>query len=161
MNGLGEKRSCRWLLRWCLYEGHLLLSGLFMAALAGQGLVEERYPRATWYWLVIIPFSLWYLWAGFPRPTDPEDLKRESSGAAAAILLWIPCFWVLYWQRAHTWAVVAIGLVSCLAFGTIVKSRSKSSAITFIGWTLAVPVVFRLTWPNGQRFMLVLVLGGR
>ena len=160
MEALDEKRGFRWLARWCLYEAHLLVSGLFMAALAGQGLIEERYPRATWYWLVIVPFWLWYLWAGWPGNPSDEELKRFPSIGATAILLWISCFFLLYWQRAHTWAVVAVGLVSAVAVGTMVKSRYKSYAVTLIGWMLAVPIVFRLAWPNDQRFMLVLVLGG-
>ena len=163
LQGLVEKRDFRWFMRWCLHQGHLVVSGLFMAALAGQGLVEERYPSVRWYWLVILPFSLWYLWAEWPgrwAELQEEELKRSASGGAAALLLWIPCFFVLYWQRAHTWSVVAIGVVSALAVGTIVKARHKSAAVTVIGWTVAIPIVFRLAWPNSQRFMLVLTLGG-
>lgn len=159
MKELGESEF-RWLTRWCLYEAHLLVSGLFMATLAGQGLIEERYPRVTWYWLVTVPFWLWYLWAGWPGNPSEEELKRFPAIGATALLLWIPCFLLLYWQRAHFWAVVAFGLVSAVAVGIVVKSRYKSSAIPLVGWTLAVPIVFRLAWPNGQRFMLVLVLGG-
>ena len=163
MEGLDEKRGFRWLARWCLFKAHLLVSGLFMAVLAGQGLIEERYPKATWYWLVIIPFGFWYLWAEWPgrwAESLDDELKGFPSIGAIAMLLWIPCFFLLYWQRAHAWAVVAVGLVSAVAVGTMVKSRYNSYAITLIGWMLAVPTVFRFKWPNEQRFMLVLVLGG-
>jgi hypothetical protein len=160
MRARGEERGLYRSTQWCLNETRLLVSGLFMAVLAGQGLAEERYPRATWYWLLILPFCLWYLWAGWPGRPTPENLRQYRAHATAALLLWIPCLVLLYWQRTHAWSVIGIGFVSALAFGAAMKSLYKLRAITFAGWILAVPVVFRLAWPNTQRFMLVLVLGG-
>jgi hypothetical protein len=84
---------------------------------------------------------MWQLFVGWPgNPTD-EELKRQYSPAVPAVLLWIPCFWLLYSLRAHGWAVVGIGFVSAVFGALLVKYRYKSSAIAaFAGWSLAIPV---------------------
>jgi hypothetical protein len=122
----------------------------------------ERYPKlAGWAYLFSIPLWVWQLWAGWPgNPTD-EELKRQYSPAIPALLLWIPCFWLLYWQRAHSWAVVGVALLSAVVAALATKYIYKLSAIAaFAGWSLTIPVVFSLHWPTSQRFWLVLVLGG-
>jgi hypothetical protein len=133
-----------------------------MAVLASCPLVGERYPKlAGWAYLFSVPFWVWQLWAGWPgNPTD-EELQRQYSPAIPALLLWIPCFFLLYWQRAHTWAVVCIALLCALVVALVVKYSYRLSAVAaFAGWSLTIPVVFTIHWPNGQRFWLVLVLGG-
>jgi hypothetical protein len=180
MEVLGKARGFRWLARWFLSQAYLLILGLYAAAMAGQNLIEERYPKGTWhwgawYWFGILPVSLLYLFAGGLALVDDkntvglrtpsrEELERDHRGIGAAallfwILLWIPCFFLLYWQRADSWAVVGIGLVAAVAFGMGSKFHYRYSVIPFIGWTLAVPIAFSLAWPNGQRFLLVFVLG--
>jgi hypothetical protein len=176
----GKNRGFRWLARWFLSQAYLLVLGLYSAAMVGQNLIEERYPKGTWhwgawYWFGVLPVSLLYLCGVGLALVDgqntvglstrsPEEMKRDHKGIGAAalffwILLCIPCFFLLYWQRAHAWAVVAMGLVSAVAFGMVSKFHYKYSAVPFVGWTLAVPIAFRLAWPNSQRFLLVFVLG--
>ena len=160
--GMPEARGVGWWVRWCFYEGHLFLSGLFMAVLAIQPLSEQLSPKLTGLaYLLALPFWIWQLFVGWPgNPTD-EELTRQYSPAVPALLLWIPCFWLLYSLRAHGWAVVGIGLVSAVFGALIVKYSYKSSAIAaFAGWSLAIPVAFLLPWPNSNKFFLVLVLGG-
>jgi hypothetical protein len=160
VEALTEAHGVRWWVEWCLYEGHLFVVGLFMATLAAQNLVAQRYPKMTWFGLLLLPFCFWYLYSGWPGNPSPESLARQSSPADPAILLWIPIFMVMYWQRERPWSIVTIGIVTAFVVALMVRFRYKSSPIfTFIGWSLAVPLAFLPRWPNSQRFMLVLVLG--
>jgi len=156
-----KSHRVRWRVKWCLHKGHLFIAGLFMAILPAQGIAEQRYPKMTWFWLLLLPFWGWYLYAGWPRELTSESSECDVPPSAGVVLLWIPLYFVMYWQRAHVWAIVGIGTVSALVIALIIKDVYKSSPwLVFIGWTIAIPLAFLLKWPNGQRFMFVLMFGG-
>jgi hypothetical protein len=163
MNELSENDGFGWWALWCLRETRLLVGGLVMATLGGQGLIDERFPNLTGFWrgpmiAASVLALLWMLWA------LSHDLGSESdaqkSGSESVLLLGVLCIGVLAWQREHTWAIVGLGLGAALLFARLAKSRRRSYVIAITGWILAGFVVLRLRWPNAQRFLLVLVAGG-
>jgi hypothetical protein len=129
--------------------------------LAVEDLLQQRFGSVPSPFRVPLSIAMfivlaWQIWALSPR--DPESEAEKSPGV---LLLAAICIGVLTWQREHAWAVVGTSVALALFFawaGGKVYRRPLWLAI--VGWSIAGPAVFLFPWPNDQRFMLVLVLGG-
>jgi hypothetical protein len=134
--------------------------GFFVTAQGCEMLLHERFSSVHGPWRSTVRFAafiatLWTLWA---LSRDTESAAEKSW--ATVLLLWAVCFGVLAWQSEHAWAVVGTGVEVAALMAWSAKSYGRSLILAIVGWGIAGPAVFLLPWPNGQRYDLVLVLGG-
>jgi len=160
MKDSAEKRGFRWWVRWYLRASYTLMWGLLLTTQGSEWLLQDRFSSVLWPWrgtirLAAFLSTLWMLWALWPR----EESEAEKSWAGV-LLLWAVSFGVLTWQREHGWAVVGTSVEIALFLAWWAKLHRRSLILAIVGWSLAGPAVFVLPWSNGQRFDLVLVLGG-
>lgn len=161
---LGDPRKERGLLArasWYLRASHLLMWGLMVAVLGTYELLIDRFPASPWrgamgfaFWLS----QLWLLWALWPG--TPTEITGKPYRGEGEVLVYALSSGFFIWQRDHIWVVLAWSIVSALFFLRIAVFRRKPSTIAAIGWILSGVVALFVEWPNGQKFFLVVLLGG-
>jgi hypothetical protein len=139
----------------------LLISGMAMAIASGDQLIQERFPHFVYSWPVVLLNVLAFLFVFLSLfKHSPVSENRIEFRIEVAGFLMLLGFCVTAWQRDHLWAVLGIGPSMAIFFFELAKLRERSFVIAVAGWILAVCAAVYLPWPNGQRYLLVLVLGG-
>ena len=147
---------------WLLRATAPMTWGLFMASLGGIELLREHPTLIPTSWkssieLVWFLLSIWVLVIFWIPSGIPKNLEKKGEWP---ILLCAVAVGFLAWQDRQSWAMALVGPVCALFFWFRGKVRGQLLLVSMFGWILASIIVFRLPWPNQDRFGFVFVLGG-
>jgi hypothetical protein len=151
-----------WRREW-LFVTYLLALGLMCDVFSGAYLLNGRWASATWrpvaemFWMFACAFSaLWFLlnFPEFPdpdRPSPPGDLWGFlfAVGAVLGFLL-----------RTHVAAAPVVCMAAVAYMWLVGRVRRRSCLIAAAGWLCAGIFPLMVPWPNEQRFVLGILLGG-
>lgn len=153
------ERFNAWRRRW-LAVTFLLWLGLDFAVFAGEFL-RHRFAGALWFksawavlWCGAVFCLLWLVLSAWDR-----DLKRPSPGDAWTLALAVA--WMVSFElRSHPAVVfVVCGLTAAFMWRLSLKQRSPF-VIPVAGWLWAGIYPLTVPWPDDQRFLLSMLIGG-
>jgi len=151
-----------WRLKW-LRLTCMLEFGLMVTVMAGGPLLQERFANAPWrhaartFDLCAGAFCLLWLLLGFLEVCDFSS--RPRPGELRRFLV-VVCRGLAAWLRNYLGAASVACVATAAYFWWLSGAPRRSCAIAVAGWLWAALYPLAVPWPNEQRFLLGLVLGG-
>jgi hypothetical protein len=105
---------------------------------------------------------LWFLWVTFPGALSidaPHPLSKISIEKKSWFISGASIF-ILRWQWDQNWSVACLGPAAALALWSFAHAQRIKPYGAMVIWTFSGLAALQLPWPNPQRFLLTMVIGG-
>jgi len=165
MSDVPKTHGWRWWLQWYKASTYLFMMGIGVASLGCHTLSQLRpsllpSPWATVAFCTFMLSFLWWLWVSFPSLESVRVAPSPHSREAGPLFLSLTVIFVLRWQWDQNWSVALLGPAAALALWFMASEQEIKPFAAAAAWIFAGFAAFQLPWPNPQRFLLVMVVGG-
>jgi hypothetical protein len=161
------KRDWKWWAIWYKAATYQFMLGFSTSAMGAAMLGDQRpgWIPFEWhemvFWAFVASFA-WYLWVTFPTIPGQLDPSRSgmSSGAKILLVLALLSTLLLRWQWNEAWAVVCLGPCAAIILWFQARAQNSRSYFAVAIWMVSGAAALALPWPNPQRFLAALIVGG-
>lgn len=160
------KRDWRWWANWYRTSTYQFMCGFGIAAFAATTFCEQRpgWIPSPWHQVILGAYFaslVWYFWMLFPWQPQP-DLPKSELRDGTGIFLFSALLGaaLLKGQWNETSAVVCIGPCAAVFLWSVGRLQKTKPYFATVFWTVSGVAALALPWPNPQRFLAALVVGG-